>query len=30
MLIADLLTFLFIIGNPSLAGSYLCTTPFVM
>jgi hypothetical protein len=30
MLIADLLPFLFIIKNPSLLGSYLCSTPFVV
>jgi len=30
MLIADLLPFLFIIKNPSLLRSYLCSTPFVM
>ena len=30
MLIADLVTFLFIIKNPSLLRSYLCSTPFVM
>jgi hypothetical protein len=29
-LIADLLPFLFIIKNPSLLRSYLCSTPFVM
>ena len=30
MLIADLLPFLFIIKNPSLLRSYLCSTPFVV
>jgi hypothetical protein len=30
ILIADLLPLLFIIKDPSLLGSYLCSTPFVM
>jgi len=30
MLIADLLPLLFIIKNPTLLRSYLCSTPFVM